>query len=235
MRDDLLLLKKTKLFDGIQAEEIEAMLRCLSAVKRSYGKEESVFRVGERISSIALLLSGCVHIRREDYWGKLSILGEIAPGELFGEAYATPGSEAMVNNAVAVENSTVLFLDLRRVLTVCPSSCRFHAALIQNLFIVLAEKNRRLAQKMRHMSQRTTRDKLLSYLSEQSLRAGSSSFELPFNRQQLADFLSVDRSAMSNELCKMRDEGLLAFERNRFTLKKSPLAEQQTQNRREKR
>lgn len=219
MRDDLHLLKNTKLFDGIREEELEAMLRCLAAVKRVYGKEEPIFHVGEQISSIALLLAGCVHIRREDYWGKLSLLGEIAPGELFGEAYATPGSEAMVNNAVAVENSTVLFLDLRRILTVCSSSCRFHAALIQNLFIVLAEKNRKLAQKMWHMSQRTTREKLLSYLSEQSLRAGSPSFELPFNRQQLADFLAVDRSAMSSELCKMRDEGLLAFNRNRFTLK----------------
>ena len=89
---------------------------------------------------------------------------------------------------------------------------------IQNLFYAISVKNRSLVQKLGHMSRRTTREKLLSYLSEQAKKQGTSSFEIPFNRQQLADFLSVDRSAMSNELCKLRDEGLLSFERNRFQL-----------------
>ena len=102
----------------------------------------------------------------------------------------------------------------------CPSSCRFHARLIRNLLSVIASKNKMLTQKLEHISQRTTREKLLSYLSEQSLRAECPSFDIPFNRQQLADYLSVDRSAMSNELCKMRDEGILLFEKNHFTLKK---------------
>lgn len=140
-------------------------------------------------------------------------------GELFGEVYACLGDDEILYNAVAVKQSIVIFLDISRVLTMCPSACRFHGQIIQNLLSVLASKNKILTQKLEHMSQRTTREKLLSYLSEQSLRAGSPSFEIPFNRQQLADFLSVDRSAMSNELCKMRDEGILLFDKNRFVLK----------------
>ncbi|MGN0164273.1 MAG: Crp/Fnr family transcriptional regulator [Candidatus Ornithomonoglobus sp.] len=212
------ILKRSKLFAGINENEIEDILDCLSAEIRSYGRGAYIFRAGEYISEVALLLEGCVYIQREDYWGNLSILNKITEGEVFGEAYAVPGSGAALDNVTATENSTVLFLDFNRIFTVCSSACRFHSALIQNLFLLLAEKNRMLAQKLGHMSQRTTREKLLSYLSEQSAKEGSTSFYIPFNRQQLADFLAVDRSAMSNELCKMRDDGLLSFNRNHFVL-----------------
>lgn len=124
----------------------------------------------------------------------------------------------MHHDAVAIQPSTVLFLNTNRILTVCTSACRFHTRLIQNLLSVIASKNLFLTQKLEHMSQRSTREKLLSYLSEQAQRVGKESFDIPFNRQQLADFLSVDRSAMSNELCKMRDDGLLLFEKNSFQL-----------------
>lgn len=218
MKKYLHLLKVSKLFAGINENEMENVLRCLSAVKRNYRKSEYIFRAGEPISSVALLLEGSVHIQREDYWGNLSILNKVSTGEVFGEAYAVSGSCAILNNVIAVENSTVLFLDFNRIFAVSAfdDSCR--SVLIQNFFALLAEKNRMLAQKLGHMSQRTTREKLLSYLSEQSMKAGDPSFDIPFNRQQLADFLSVDRSAMSNELCKMRDDGLLCFNRNHFIL-----------------
>lgn len=211
-------LAQTKLFSGMTEEEISAMLSCLSAVTKTYAKGEYIFRSGECISSMALLLSGCAHIQQEDYWGNLSILSEVSQGEIFGEVYACLGSEEMRNNVVAVQSSTVLFLDINRVLTVCPSACEFHSRLIQNLLSVLAQKNLILTRKITHMSQRTTREKLLSYLSEQSAKAGSAVFDIPFNRQQLADYLSVDRSAMSAELGRMRDEGLLRFNRNHFEL-----------------
>ena len=218
MKKYLQLLKHSKLFQGISETEIETMLSCLSAVTCSYEKGESVFRQGEQITGIAVLLSGCVHIQKEDYWGNLSILNVITEGEVFGEVYACLGNEELLNHAVAVNPSVVLFMDVNRVLTVCPSACRFHGLLIRNLLNVMASKNKMLTQKLQHMSQRTTREKLLSYLSEQSLKAGSPSFTIPFNRQQLADFLAVDRSAMSNELGKMRDEGLLQFDRSHFVL-----------------
>lgn len=219
MKKYLKLLKNTKLFSGITETEIEPMLSCLSADKQNYQKGDCVFRRGEHINHVAMLLEGCIHIQKEDYWGNLSILNEISEGETFGEVYACLGHDEILNNAVAVKPSVVLFLDINRILTMCSSSCRFHGRLIRNLLSVIASKNKILTQKLEHMSQRTTREKLLSYLSEQSLRAGCPSFDIPFNRQQLADFLSVDRSAMSNELCKMRDEGILLFDKNHFTLK----------------
>lgn len=219
MKKYLELLKNTKLFHGIAETEIEALLSCLSAARQCYEKGELIFHRGEHITSVAMLLEGCIHIQKEDYWGNLSILSEISEGEIFGEVYACLGNDQILNNAVAVKQSIVLFLDINRILSTCPASCYFHGRLIQNLLSVIASKNKILTQKLEHMSQRTTREKLLSYLSEQSLRAGCSSFHIPFNRQQLADFLSVDRSAMSNELCKMRDEGILMFDRNHFILK----------------
>ena len=224
MNKYLNLLKHTKLFYGITEQEIESILGCLLAKSQSYQKGEYVFRRGEPVTAMAMLLTGCVHIQKEDYWGNLSILNEILEGELFGEVYACLGHDEILNNAVAVKPSVVLFLDIIRILTMCPSACHFHSRLIRNLLSVLAAKNKALTQKLEHMSQRTTREKLLSYLSEQSLKAGCASFDIPFNRQQLADFLSVDRSAMSNELCRMRDEGILLFDRNHFTLNaKTPL------------
>ena len=124
-------------------------------------------------------------------------------------------------SVVAAEASAVMFMNVRRVLTTCGSACEFHSRLVRNLLSVLAEKNLRFNDKLTHMTQRTTRQKLLSYLSAESLRQGASEFDIPFDRQQLADYLSVDRSAMSNELCRMRDEGLLGFRRNHFVLRQS--------------
>ncbi len=220
MKKYLDLLKNSDLFRGIKEDDISNILECLSARPHHYQKGGYIFHTGEHISTLALLLEGCVHIQREDYWGNLSILNKIFPGEVFGEAYAAPGSGPMLNNALAVKKSSVIFLDMQHVLTVCTSACCFHTLLIQNLFRIISSKNRILAQKLGHMSQRTTREKLLSYLSEQSIRKKSASFDIPFDRQQLADFLSVDRSAMSNELCKMRDEGILIFKKNHFTLER---------------
>lgn len=218
MKKYLSILINSKLFYGIREEEIESMLECLTSEVKFFDKGEYVFRRGERIDSVALLLEGGVLIQKEDYWGNLSILGEITEGEIFGEVYACLGSDEMMHNAVAVKRCSVLLINVKKILTMCPSACPFHSRLIRNLLSVMAAKNKMLARKLEHMSRRTTREKLLSYLSEQSQRAGSPSFDIPFNRQQLADFLSVDRSAMSAELGRMRDEGLLTFSRNHFIL-----------------
>lgn len=218
MKQYFSLFKRTNLFLDIAEEEMESLLCCLGANERSYEKGECIFLRGEQIMSVAMLLKGCVHIQKEDYWGNLSILNEILPGEIFGEVYACLRNDLILNNAVAVKQSNVLFLDMNKVLTICPTACPFHGRLIKNLLSIMALKNKALTQKLEHMSQRTTREKLRSYLSEQSLKAGCSSFDISFNRQQLADFLSIDRSAMSHELSKMRDEGMISFHKNHFVL-----------------
>ena len=212
------ILKNTQLFSGASDEDIEAMLGCLQARLCTYKKGEYVLREGERIERLMMLVKGELHIQRDDYWGNRSIISRVGVGEMFGEAYAAPESGPLMNDVLAVEDSAVIFLDIGKLLTVCPNGCKFHAMAVKNLFFAISEKNRKLVRKLGYMSRRTTREKLIAYLSEEAKRQNSGAFSIPFNRQQLADFLSVDRSAMSNELCKLRDEGLIEFEKNRFRL-----------------
>lgn len=218
MKKYIPILRQTQLFAGVGEDEIDAMLGCLQAGLTTYKKGEYVFRQGEHVSHIAVLVEGNLHIQSDDYWGHHSIVNVIDVGGMFGEAYAAPDSGALLNDVVAVKDSAVFFFDVRRILTVCSSACKFHSTVIQNLLFAISEQNRKLVQKLGHMSKRSTREKLMSYLSAEAKRQKNSAFTIPFNRQQLADYLSVDRSAMSNELCKMRDEGLLTFERNKFSL-----------------
>lgn len=218
MTQFLPILKQTTLFAGVGDEEITALLCCLNATKRDYPKGAYILRQGDHVSDILLTVRGTLHIQSEDHWGNRHILRHISVGETFGEAYAAPHSGALLSDAVAAEDCTVLFFDVRRLLTTCSSACRFHAQVVQNLVFALSEKNRALVQKLGYMSRRTTRDKLTAYLSEQAKARHSACFVIPFNRQQLSDYLSVDRSAMSAELGRMRDEGLLRFEKNRFEL-----------------
>ena len=218
MKEYIELLKGTQLFYGVSETEITAMLNCLQARVLTFKKGEYVFREGEHMDKITVLVSGKLLVQQDDFWGNRSIVNVIRIGEMFGEAYVAPESGAILNDVVAEENSTVISFDVRRILTVCSTACRFHSMVVQNLFFAISEKNRKLVQKIGHMSKRSTRAKLLSYLSEEAKRHNNRHFTIPFNRQQLADFLCVDRSAMSNELCKMREEGLVEFDRNEFTL-----------------
>ncbi len=212
------ILKQTQLFSGVGDSEITAMLNCLQAKLFTYKKGEYVFREGEHIDQITVLVDGKLLIQKDDFWGNRSIVHAIQVGEMFGEAYVAPESGAILNDVISEKDSVVIFFDVNKILTVCPSACKFHSMVVKNLFFAISEKNRKLVQKIGHISKRSTRTKLLSYLSEEAKRHNSNHFTIPFNRQQLADFLSVDRSAMSNELSKMRDEGLLQFHRNEFTL-----------------
>lgn len=218
MKKYIPILKRTKLFSGVGEDAVESMLSCLGARYSSFKKGEYILREGEHLSDIFILVEGKIHIQKDDYWGNRSILSEVSVGDMFGEAYASPENSMLLNDVVAVEDCSVIFFDVRRILTTCCSACSFHNMIIQNMFFAVSDKNRRLVQKLGHMSGRTTRAKLISYLSEEAKRQNSSVFTVPFNRQQLADYLSVDRSAMSNELCKLRDEGLIRFEKSRFEL-----------------
>ena len=215
---DLALLKHSELFHGIEEGEISSMLACLSAETKSYERGAYVLRYGERANSVGIVLSGRVSVVREDYWGNRNIVSAIEPGETFAESYACAENTALSVSIQADEASQVLWMDVRKILTACSSACEFHNRLIRNLVSLLAKKNLGMNRKLALMSQRSTREKLLSYLSSESMRQKSPSFTIPFDRQQLADYLSVDRSAMSNELSKLRREGVLEYEKNRFTI-----------------
>lgn len=213
------LIAQSDLFRGISPEEAAAMLHCLQAVERRYPKGALICRQGEAVPAAGLLLSGEVHIVQDDLWGNQSIFSRIGPGELFSEAYAAvPGAVSLVN-AVAAQESSVLLLSVSRILHTCPSACALHAQLIRNLLACVAQKNLRLAQKITHTAPKTIRGRVLSYLSAESIRRGKRSFQIPFSRQQLADYLCVERSALSAELGKMQRDGLIEFRKNAFSLK----------------
>ena len=195
------------------------MLTCLGTKKERFPKDALLLRAGDTAESIGLVLSGSVLVEQEDVWGNRNILSKAGPGQTFAAAYAcAPGSVLRVN--VAAETPViVLFLNVRRVLTMCLSACAHHSRIIRNLLGELAEKNLRFGEKLTHMGQRTTRGKLLSYFSAEAQRLGTYEFDIPFSRQQLADYLAVERSGLSQELGKLCREGLLAFHKNHFILK----------------
>lgn len=218
MREYVPVLRKTKIFSDISDDEIIAMLSCLNARIKEYSKGDYILRQGEKLGEIALLVKGSLLIQNDDYWGNHSILGHISPGEIFGEAYVAPESPFILNDVVAIEDSEVILFDFNHIITTCSSACPFHTKVVQNMFFAISEKNRKLVQKLGFLSKRTIREKLNAYFSEEAKRRNSSDFSIPFNRQQLADYLSIDRSAMSKELCKMRVEGRIEFNKNHFKL-----------------
>lgn len=218
MKKYLSIIEKSSIFRGIEGQEIEPMLKCLSATTSTYKKQEFILRNGDYATNVGMILAGSATIIQEDFWGNRNIITKICPSQLFAETYACNQGIPLHISVIASEPATVLYLDVNRVLTTCSSSCQFHNRLIRNLVSSLAQKNLLMNEKMLHMAQRTTREKLLSYLSAEAIEQGSSSFEIPYNRQQLADYLSVDRSAMSNELSKLQKEGTLTYTRNHFTL-----------------
>lgn len=167
-----------------------------------FEKGEVIFHAGSPITRIGLVLSGSVNMVVPLYWGASRIFGHMAAGEIFGENYAAVPGKELVGDIVAAQSSRILFLDLRKVYTVCSHGCPFHHRLIENLLQISAQKNLQLAERMLHTSSRTIRDRVLSYLSAQSREHGSAHFTIPFDRQQLADYLGVERSALSAELGK---------------------------------
>ena len=219
MKDFLPVIRSSQLFSGTSEEELTAMLSCLKAEKKDFPKEAFVLRAGDAADSIGLVLSGNILVIQEDIWGNRNILSKAGAGQTFAAAYAcAPGS--VLNVSVMTETPvTAMFLNVRRILTVCPSACSHHSRIIRNLLGEMAEKNLRLSEKLTHMGQRGTRAKLMSYLSSEAQRLGKYEFDIPFSRQQLADYLAVERSGLSLELGKMRAEGLLDFHKNHFVLK----------------
>lgn len=211
-------IKHSPLFQGVKEEELTAMLGCLDGHIREYKKDTAIFRWGDKVSQIGLILKGNVHITKESYWGKESLLVRLGPGELFGEVYACVQNASFDGTATAASDVKIMFLDLKKVLTTCSSACRFHTKLIQNLLGVLAEKNLYFSRKIDCLTPHTIRAKLMEYFSQQVRVGGSRKFMVPFTRQQLADYLSVDRSSMTVELYKMKDERMIDFEKNLFTI-----------------
>lgn len=218
MQQYISLLKKSNMFSGINENEILALLKCLNARVVRYKKGEYIIRHGDKVNSIGMVLSGLLLIEKEDYWGKCTIIQEVTPSFTFAESYAfLPDSPALIS-VTANKDTEIMFFNIKNIVTMCSSACSFHSRLINNVLFNISTHNINLTKKIDYMSKKTIRERLLSYLSNEYIKNGNPSFEIPFNRQQLADYLSVDRSALSNEISKLQKEGVISSKKNKFCL-----------------
>lgn len=215
---NLSFLTDTALFRGCSEEELQAMLDCLHAATHTYERGEILCHAGDEAMKMGLVLSGRVSIERYDAWGTRSILDVAGPGQVFAETYACLPGEKLMVTVVAEERCVVLLLDVRCLWKDDAPSCPHTMRLLRNLLTVSAHKNLTLSRRIFHTSSKSIRGRVMSYLSYQSLVHGSPDFEIPLNRQQLADYLSVDRSALSAEMSRMQQEGLIAYRRSRIRL-----------------
>ena len=218
MQHHLFALRHSALFDGLSDEEMDKLCACLSARERVIPKDGFVIRAGDAVSAVYCVLSGSLHILDEDYWGNRSIVETLTTDVLFGEAYVFAGAERHIISVMAAETAVVLEFDPVCLFETCANCCACHQRLARNALHITSTKIVRLTEKLGHISRRTLREKLLSYLSLCGRRAGGGTFTIPYSRQQLADYLCVDRSALSHEMSRLRDEGLIQYRKNEFTL-----------------
>ena len=218
MKNYLDVLKTVKLFQGIGESNLQSLLSCLCGKVIHYEKGQTIFFSGESIGQFGIVLSGQVQIVQDDFYGNRSILAKIDIGNLFGESFACAEIKTLPVSVITTTESELLFIDCHRLAVPCAKACDFHSRLIQNMLRIVSMKNIALTQKIEFTSKRTTREKLLAYLSAEAKKAGGSRFTIPFNRQELADYLSVERSAMSAELSKLRDDCVISFHKNQFEL-----------------
>ena len=218
MKDFHPVLEKCPLFDGIRMEDLSAMMGCIGGRQIHVSKGQTVFREGDRATHVGMVLTGAVWMIREDYYGNRSIVAHIGPAELFGETYACAGVTALPISVVADADSEVLLMDCRRITVSCSNACAFHSRMILTLLRLVASKNLVFDQKIQVTSKRSTREKLMTYLLNQAKLHSANEFTIPYDRQELADYLEVDRSGLSAEISKLRKEGVLESEKNRFRL-----------------
>ncbi|MDQ0508646.1 CRP-like cAMP-binding protein [Peptoniphilus ivorii] len=218
---DTAFLTETELFAGIRPDEMDRLLVCLSATRRQYKKGDTIFSADTRLTEIGLVLTGSVHVIINYFWGDANIFGHVEEGEIFGEAYAALHKETLTE-VVAAEDAEILFLNMHKILTTCEQSCAFHHRLIYNIVGISARKNLALSARMVHIAPKSIRDRVFAYLSQQALEASDREFSIPFSRQELADYLGVNRSALSAELSRMQKDGKIAFHKNRFRLLEGP-------------
>ena len=216
-------IKNSPVFFGINEIELKEMLTCFNARLKTFEDGEIIIRQGELIKNIYLVLEGAVNIEKDSYWGRRIIVTQLGVNDNIALAFVASKNIESSIDAVSIGKTKLLILSYEKCTTMCQNVCTKHRLLINNLFEILSKENIELLQKIENISQKTIREKILTYLSNESKRAKSNVFEIPFNRQDLADYLNIDRSAMSFELSKMQKDGLIKFEKNKFVLRKTYL------------
>jgi len=219
MKNYFEILSQCTLFFNMSSSDLESILKCLDSKTIKISKGNPVFLEGDPAGFVGIVLSGTVQILQDDYYGKRSILTVLEAGELFAEVFSCAGLDAMPVSAIASEDSHILLLDFRHVFTTCSNACHCHSQLMKNLVQELAGKNLAMNRKIWYMSQKTTREKLIAYLLDQAKQKKSLEFTIPYNRQALADYLGVERSAMSAEISKLKKSGKIDTKGSWFRIK----------------
>lgn len=218
MNQQLAQIMASPLFSGMNETNIKKVLNCLQGKIRTYDKGEIIFLTNEELRYIGVLLDGCVHMVKENSQGDKILLSIFRKGDIFGESFVCGGEQLAYTTFQTEEKTTVLFLPLQKAVKACTAPCPFHGRLFENMITLIANKNVRLMEKIDVSSQKTLREKILAYLRLEIQHKGRNPVELDISRTVLAEYLGVNRSALTRELSQMRAEGILEFDRNRFYL-----------------
>ena len=218
MKKYLNILDSCSLFDGIEAENLLRMLSCLGARVEFFDKKYTVIAEGNPAKFIGIVLSGGVQMVKTDFYGNRSIVAVSSTGDMFSEAFACAEVESIPLSVIASEPSEIMLIDVSHILHTCQNNCGFHQQLIFNLMKSLAVKNLMFHQKIEVTSKRSTREKLMTYLMSMEKKTGERKFEIPFDRQELADYLEVERSGLSAEIGKLKKEGIINADKKHFEL-----------------
>lgn len=221
IEDYLTELKNIPMFYGIKATEMESMFHCLGAYMKDIKRDDYVIMCGDDVNIVGIILSGQIHMIREDLWGNKSLLMSLEKGELFGETFACGLDQSATVSYIAASDVKVLFLTFSHIIHACSMSCKFHHRLIENMVALIALKNKQLMDKVDILSKKTLREKIASYLIQESGKNRSLIFQIPLGRVQLAEYLSVNRSALTRELKTMQSEGLIEYDGNSFRILRS--------------
>lgn len=210
-------IKKAQLFWGMEDEDIKSLIKCLNAVIKKYKKGSYILSAGEPVDYVGIILEGQAGITKDDADGGRSVIAQLMPSDHFAETLCCAGVKISPVNVIAQTEAVAIQLDFKRILTTCPNTCRFHSQLIENMLMVLASKNLYLQERTEYLSQKSIRGKVMKYLYN-AAKGSNRSFSIPYSREQLADYLSIDRSALSRELSKMKDEKIIDYWKSEFKI-----------------
>lgn len=211
-------IRSCSLFDEIEDEKLMKMLHCLGATIQHYSKNQTIMEEGKPAKCIGILLNGSAQLVQNDYYGNRSIIAKVEPAHLFGESFACADMEILPMNIVSCEETDAMMIDCKRLLKTCSNACTFHTQLIYNLMKDVATKNVMFNQKIAITSKRSTKEKLIAYLLTEAKKNKSESFKIPYDRQELADYLGVERSGLSVEISKLKKSGMIEANKNQFRI-----------------
>ena len=213
------LAKRSPMFDGIGIDNLSALFSCLGARRVCLAKGEPLMRTGEKADRFGVVLSGSLAVSTYDANGKRTLIKLIRAPESVAAAQALSGADAMSVDVEANEESEVLLLRAARIVTPCENACAFHIRIVRNIMRTLAVKTMKLNRKIDILSRRATTDRLMAYLHAVSKENGSREFDIPLDRQGLADYLCVERSALSAEISRLSQTGAISAHKRHFILR----------------